>query len=357
MDRLTDRWAYARWAPPVIIVAAVVLDVATPHTYTGVPLVAAACVMAGAMLRFKAAFAVGVFALTITFLLSWSSLRLTSALGWAEIVNVVIAIFIGLDMNLVLERHRRRLASIRTVSEAMQRAVLPTPPERIGVLRVAARYEAADAEARIGGDAYAIQDTPYGVRVLIGDVRGKGISAVSTTSTLIGAFREAAHYAPDISTLSVRLEDALGRDNAQHPDEIPGEEFTTALIAEIDRDGRTLRIINRGHPEPYLLRDGCVTPLATTPDLPLGMGELTGRRSDPDVFCLASDDVLLLVTDGVTEARNADGDFYDPSRSLQLPPARPLAPAVVLDELTASIHHWTDGPRDDDMATLAIGTG
>ncbi|MGK3092578.1 SpoIIE family protein phosphatase [Streptomyces sp. WAC01325] len=95
----------------------------------------------------------------------------------------------------------------------------------------------ADAEARIGGDAYAIQDTPFGIRILVGDIRGKGVGAVSITTTLIGAFREAAHHTSSLEELAERLEHSLERDQAQHSHPSHDEEFTTALIAEIDHAG------------------------------------------------------------------------------------------------------------------------
>ncbi|MCM2388249.1 PP2C family protein-serine/threonine phosphatase [Streptomyces albipurpureus] len=330
-------------------------DATTPVPYTGVPLIATACVLAGATLTFRGALCVGVFALGATVLVDWHLGLLSSPMGWAEVLNVLLAALIGLDLNRMLARHDRHLAAARSVAETMQRAVLPTPPPHIMSLGVAARYEAADAEARIGGDAYAIQDTPYGVRILIGDVRGKGLGAVSATSTLIGAFRESAHYLPDIGELALRLEHALERDSAQHPHDDQVEEFTTALIAEIDHRSRTLQVINRGHPDPYLIRGGRITALtATTPDLPLGMGDLTAQRAEADHFPLFPGDVLLFVTDGVTEARNHHGTFYDPVTDLHLLTTEPTTPTAVLDELANGIHRWTGGPRDDDMATLAI---
>ncbi|MGF1341088.1 PP2C family protein-serine/threonine phosphatase [Streptomyces flavovirens] len=355
MDRLTARRPSWRWAPPALIAVAACIDVTTPAVYTAAPLVAAACVLAGTMLSLRGAMGTGVLALVLTVLLEWDSGRLADALGWTEVVNVVLAVALGVDVNLMLEHRDRRVAAARSVAAAMQRAVLPAPPREIGPVRVAARYEAADAEARIGGDAYAIQDTPYGVRILIGDVRGKGVEAVSTTATLIGAFREAAHYVPDIGELAARLEDSLERESVQHDDDRRTEEFTTALLAEIDHGCRDLRVVNRGHPEPYLIRDGRITALPpTTPDLPLGMGHLSDVRARPDVVPLSPGDVVLFVTDGVTEARTPDGVFYDPGSDPRLAAGEPVTPDTVLAALEDAVHRWTGGPRDDDMATLAL---
>jgi serine phosphatase RsbU (regulator of sigma subunit) len=354
MDRLIALGPYARWLPLGLIAVAIVADVLVPGTYTGVPLITSACVLAGSTLSFRGTVGIGVLAFCVTLVLNSEPGFLRIAPDWKEELNVVLATVIGLDVNRLLDRSTRRLARARSVSGTMQRAILPTPPPRIGPLEVATRYEAADAEARIGGDAYAIQSTPYGVRVLIGDVRGKGVGAISTASTLIGAFREAAHYVPGIEDLAERLERSLERDAAErHPGE-DDDEFVTALIAEIDEAGTTLRVVNRGHPAPYLIRDGRVTELATTaPDLPLGMGALADRRSCADTVPLSPGDVLLFVTDGVTEARDPGGAFYDPA-SLAADGAGLTSAAAVLDELTDAIHRWTGGPRDDDMATLAV---
>ncbi|MEU5398146.1 PP2C family protein-serine/threonine phosphatase [Streptomyces sp. NPDC005963] len=354
MDRLTAQWPYMRWLPLTIIVVTAAVDAATPAAYTGVPLIASACVLAGATLTFRATAWTGVLALGTTLLVNWHLGLLRQADGWDEVFNIVLSVIIGLDVNRMLDRYTRRLATVRSVAAAIQRAVLPEPPTRVGPLTVAARYEAADAEARIGGDAYAIQDTPYGVRILIGDVRGKGIGAVSTTSTLIGTFREAAYHVPDIQELGVRLEQSLERDRYQSPGPDHDEDFTTALIAEIDHQSHSLKLINRGHPNPYLVRAGQVTELiAATTDLPLGMGSLAAHRTTPDEFFLEPGDTLLLVTDGVTEARNPLGVFYDPT-GLHLPNGAPPTPATVLVSLADSVHLWTGGPRDDDMATLAV---
>lgn len=354
MDRLSARWPYLRWLPVGLIAVSTAVDSVTPAEYTSVPLVASACVLAGATLTLRGTAWAGVFALTATLVVNWQLGLLQTESGWVEVFNVLLATLIGLDVNRMLDRHGRRLAAARSVAGVMQRVVLPSPPARIGPLHVAARYEAADAEARIGGDAFAIQETPHGIRILIGDVRGKGLGAVSTTATLLGAFREAAHYAPGIGDLTDRLEQSLERDSALNPHRDRDEEFTTALLAEIDHQGHTLHILNRGHPAPYLIRAGRMTELtATSPGLPLGMGDLTDQRTTPDSFALSPDDTLLFLTDGVTEARNSRGAFYDPARLTTLG-SGPHAPAVVLDALADDIHRWTGGPRDDDMATLAI---
>jgi hypothetical protein len=77
-------------------------------------------------------------------------------------------------------RRERTLAEVTSVAMAAQEALLPPLPDRVGSIRVGMRYFGAAAEARIGGDLYAAVETPYGTRVLIGDVSGHGLGAVRT---------------------------------------------------------------------------------------------------------------------------------------------------------------------------------
>ncbi|MFC5782329.1 hypothetical protein ACFPWS_14835 [Streptomyces aureus] len=109
------------------------------------------------------------------------------------IVTAVIATFCYLR-----ERRQRELAQVRSVSEAAQRVVLRPLPRRLGPLKVASVYLAAEAEAHIGGDLFAAARVGEVTRMIIGDVRGKGLSSISDAALLLGAFREAAHHHPPI---------------------------------------------------------------------------------------------------------------------------------------------------------------
>ncbi len=89
----------------------------------------------------------------------------------AALVTVTLA---GTLASALRARRERVLAAVRSVAETAQHALLQPVPETVGPFQVAVRYSAAAAEARIGGDLYALIPTPYGVRMIVGDVRGKG---------------------------------------------------------------------------------------------------------------------------------------------------------------------------------------
>ncbi|MFD7499323.1 hypothetical protein ACFV8T_45035 [Streptomyces sp. NPDC059832] len=89
-------------------------------------------------------------------------------------------------------RRDRELVHVRSVSDATQRVVLRPLPEHAGPISFASEYHRAEADTGIGGDLYAAALIPGSTRVLIGDVRGKGLASISDTAIVLGAFRAAA---------------------------------------------------------------------------------------------------------------------------------------------------------------------
>ncbi|MEU6595088.1 hypothetical protein ABZ923_38825 [Streptomyces sp. NPDC046881] len=87
----------------------------------------------------------------------------------------------------MVRERRRLLARAQSVSEAAQRALLRPLPERIGALQIACRCPAAEEETQIGGDLYTATRTDHTTRLLIGDVRGKGLAAVGWGGSALGA--------------------------------------------------------------------------------------------------------------------------------------------------------------------------
>ncbi|MFD4763361.1 PP2C family protein-serine/threonine phosphatase [Streptomyces sp. NPDC058439] len=340
------------------LVAGVLLNLLAPQPYTGLPLLAAAPLVAGAMLSFRACVLVASFACGVSLSLDFFQGRSESA-SLVDIAVIAVIGILALGVNLLLRRQGRDLARARVIAEAVQLAVLPDPPSRAGPLAVAAGYTAAQVEARIGGDLFAVQETPYGVRMIIGDVKGKGLQAVASVSVAIGAFRQEAENAPTLAELAQRLDDALSRESSRCGNATYGEDFTTAVLAEVPGDGELLRLVNRGHPGPYLIHDGVIERLdATRPQLPLGMGlgVLAAMDHDEltDVVRLPSGALLLMITDGVTEARNRTGTFYDPCASTALTGAHYLEPGDLVRAVTADVARWTSDGHQDDMAILAV---
>ncbi|MEU9213575.1 PP2C family protein-serine/threonine phosphatase [Streptomyces sp. NPDC048415] len=352
--RISYARAFVRALPALLIVTGILYDYLTPSDFTAAPLLTAAPLVAAPLYSLRGTVLTGT--LTIAALVT-VHLKLGIALNVdsvTEVVTVATAVGLAVLINILVRRSDERLASVREIAESAQRAVLPEPAERIGGLEVAARYEAAQTDAYIGGDLYAVQDSPHGVRLVVGDVRGKGMGAVAAVAVVIGAFREAAEQEATLEAVAGRLERALAREGTRRDGLDAFEGFTTAVLAEIPHGEDAVRIVNRGHPPPLLLHtDGTLVALAAEdPALPLGMGEL-GAWPDRAVRAGFPRGATLLVhTDGLSEARDGRGDFYDPVACLA---GRLFAgPGALLTALADEVRRHAGGALADDMALLAV---
>ncbi|MEU6865397.1 PP2C family protein-serine/threonine phosphatase [Streptomyces sp. NPDC046876] len=257
----------------------------------------------------------------------------------------------------VLAAHRRRqerhLVHANSVAEALMRALLRPVPHRVGHVLAAGLYRPSEAGTMVGGDLFDIRPTSAGERAIIGDVRGKGLQAVRTVAAILGSFREAVYDAPDLPAVAARLERRLAREAAEIPDE---ELFATAVLIEYDSLTQRLTVANHGHVEPVLISGGEVRVLDGPPALPLGLGALAAA-DDPPAWShpFTRGDVLLLVTDGVVEARDTAGDFYPLAERLrQRYAGRPApGPADVVNFLNTDLPRHTRSLHDD-IALLAI---
>ncbi|KAA0933795.1 PP2C family protein-serine/threonine phosphatase [Streptomyces apricus] len=350
------RDAYARVSvralPPLLIVAGVLYDLLTPQYFTAAPFLSAAPLVAAPFLSLGVTVWTGVAATAAMVLVT---VRFAvDASGITEVATVATVACLAVVINRLVSSNNARLASAHAIAEAAQRAVLPEPAARIGGLDLAARYVAAQTDALIGGDLYAVQDTPHGVRLIVGDVRGKGMGAVAGVAVAIGAFREAAEQEATLEGVAQRLERALMREGVRRSTVEVFEGFITAVLAEIPRDGCGVRLVNRGHPGPLLLHgDGSVRTLAAAePALPLGMGDLAAwpDRAQEEEFPRGA--MLLFHTDGLSEARDEQGVFFDPAR--QLSGRVFTGPQDLLTDLVAEVERYTGGGAADDMALLAV---
>lgn len=213
----------------------------------------------------------------------------------------------------------RRMLHMRDIADTTRRTVLRPLPVGFGGLDHAAVYLSADSEARVGGDFYDIQPGPHGTRVLVGDVQGKGLGAVDTAAALLGTFREAGYHEPDLATVAERLEIRMMRHRAHTAGlgRSDGDRFATAVLIGFSAGlPDAVDAVVFGHEPPLAVGPGGVRTLPVAGGLPLGMADLLPGRPGAVPLVqrlrLAADETLLLVTDGVTEARDPAGAFYRP---------------------------------------------
>jgi hypothetical protein len=260
--------------------------------------------------------------------------------GMANILGIVLATAIAAVVATIRQRQADRIVELQRLAAVAQQAVLRPVGPQVGALAVAGRYISATAAADIGGDLYEALDTPYGVRIIIGDVRGKGLDAVRLASIVLGSYRHVAYERADLKTIVTDLDRAVARS-------VGDEDFVTAALVE--ERGGTLTIVNCGHPAPLLLRRGQVISLdPTAPAPPLGfMPEVT-----PRVERLERGDRLLLFTDGLGEARR-EGEFFPTAdRAWRL-----LGHGTVGDGLASletALIDWVHGRLEDDIALVLL---
>ncbi|MEU6004838.1 PP2C family protein-serine/threonine phosphatase [Streptomyces sp. NPDC047453] len=282
----------------------------------------------------------------------------TGTLSTRNVVVEVIAIAAITSLIVVLcavrDRHARQMARVRSVAEAAQQVVMWPLPSRLGPLRLACVYLAAEEEAEIGGDLYAAARTGSAVRVMIGDVRGKGLPALGEAALLLGAFREAAHQHASLPDLAASLERSMTRHLADfEPEGEAGERFVTALLVEIADAEPLVRMTSCGHPPPLLLSpDNTVHVPRLHPGPPLGVGVTDPDNHVVDVLPFGPGDTLLLYTDGVIEARDHNDVFYPFAERAAQWTDHP--PEALLDHIERDLLAHTGGRLGDDVALLAI---
>ncbi|WP_306321709.1 MULTISPECIES: PP2C family protein-serine/threonine phosphatase [unclassified Streptomyces] len=260
-----------------------------------------------------------------------------------EYVVLLIGGLVAIHISRAAAARTRRLHQLGEVAQATQAALLRPVDARFGDIDVHTRHHCAVDAATVGGDVYAVTNTPYGLRVFIGDVRGHDLDTVCVNAAVADGFRDLAYVTADLTELAVRLD-------ARIAPALGPEDFVTAVFAEFASG--EVRLVNCGHPPP--LRVGAhpkfLTPV--TCSLPLGLGCAPTQSR----YWLQSGDRLLLYTDGLVEARDASGEEFPLFAHARKALARAV-PWEALDVLYAEVTAHTGGPLRDDVALILCETG
>jgi serine phosphatase RsbU (regulator of sigma subunit) len=369
--RWQDWWLEGTLAAVIVVVVVICVARAWTAPLLLEPLLAVPPALAGiGVATARRPLAYGVAALAAAVVIAITATGATRGVPAATIVAIVVVTVVSATASALSRAgqqtttQQQHLANVVSVAEAAQRAVLRPLPEHVGPLELGVVYLAAAADAQVGGDLYDVAKTPHGIRVIIGDVRGKGLGAVEVAADVLGMYREVAHEVHTLPELARRLDAGLSRRWGEH------EEFVTALFAEIHPEAGRLTLFNCGHPPPMLIPagDGGVTVLEVpAPAPPLGMLTLGDPSGASLSVNLRPRDQLLLYTDGVTEARDAARRFYplDDRLAVLAAAAAHAAGARAADEdgnaaadllglLRADLVKHVGAPLDDDAALLLI---
>ncbi len=243
-----------------------------------------------------------------------------------------------------------RLYSERTaISQALQRNLLPPGLPQVPGVEVEVIYRAAGEGNEVGGDFYdvfPIRDGAYGFA--IGDVCGTGPEAAAVTGLARHALRLLAREGFGGPAVLERL-------NAAILDEGARSRFLTLLYGELwpqEGGGALLKVVCAGHPLPLRLRqDGTVEPAAEPQPL---LGVLEDLELYEQTITLDPGDVLLCVTDGVTERREGTRMLGDDGLTDVLTTCTGLTAGAVAARILRAVERFAAEPASDDMAILAM---
>lgn len=278
---------------------------------------------------------------TLTIAVAWSRRRYRredARFAWILSGRVALALDnSGLFAD--LERAERARAEI---AETLQRGLLPPPLPHIPGWSIAAMYRPAGSENEVGGDFYDVFRVPEGWMLAIGDVTGRGAHAASVTAVARYTMRTAALLSADplvaLATLNRVL---LARGDAA---------LCSVAAVTISEDPRApVRIAVAGHPPPLLV-DGHEVSEAASADPVLGA--FPDARWQITHSAIGPGQQLVIVTDGIAEAQGESERYGEERLHEELRGAS--NPSLALQRLESSLHAFTDGKLEDDVAILAI---
>jgi hypothetical protein len=246
----------------------------------------------------------------------------------------------GRRVQILAGENRRLFSEQREIAQGLQRALLPSRPPQVEGLRVAAIYHAGAPGVEIGGDWYDVIKLDSGrLRMIVGDVSGRGIRAAAAMVALRSAIRYASHtdspesFLPRLSRLpSVRDYSLLA----------------TVLCMDIDLQAHTVTVTSAGHLPPLLVQPG--QPKFLRPEVGLPIGVDASAIYTPRTFEVAHGAILMGFTDGLVE-RHGESLDEGLERLLQAATEAPRD----LDQMIAQILERVRGSEhSDDTAIAAV---
>jgi len=281
----------------------------------------------------------------------WLDVTYSPVRDASGVIRGVLCLFVDASSH---ERERRgltrALAHERHLADALQQGLLADASPRIPGAEVATRYVPATDGMRVGGDFYDVFRCGEGHWLLtIGDVCGKGADAAAMTALVRHTVHAVARYEAQPARILWEVNRAICRE--------PTTRFCTVAMAalELDDERAEVTVALGGHPPPLLRRgDGAGGAPRTEP---VGeRGTLLGVFPDPELHqrttALADDDLLLLYTDGLTEAR-APQQVSPEQLAEALAQTGDASPGLTVDTLVHRLAAGPDGFRDD-LAVVAL---
>ncbi len=234
------------------------------------------------------------------------------------------------------------------IAREVQQQLFPAGPPMLPGYDIAGASRPA---AATGGDYFDFIPTPKGrLLVVVGDVTGHGLGP----ALLMAATRA---YLRALVLTDQSFEDILARARQLLIEDLGFDHFITLLFAELDPAEGIWKFINAGHPTGYVFdAEGRIRAekVSGTPALGIDRDE---ERLVPERIVLGKGDLVLLLTDGVTEARSAAGEEFSEERALEIVRRERAKPAAeIIQALMNEVRRFSvpDSPNQDDMTAVIV---
>jgi sigma-B regulation protein RsbU (phosphoserine phosphatase) len=232
-----------------------------------------------------------------------------------------------------------------TSSETLQRALL-SELTAVPSLDVGHFYGSATVETLVGGDFFDVfETTPGRVAFSIGDVSGKGLRAASVTALVKSVLRALAIEGHTADIVMGKCNEVIRRFTDV-------ETFITGFYGDLDVATGDLEYCNAGHPAPVIVGTGGLRPLETGGPI---LGALTGVAYISGHARIEPGESIVMYTDGLTEARSQEGDFYGEKRLMSFIAGSAEAdPQDLATRLFEEVWEFSGGKLRDDIAVLVL---
>lgn len=265
-------------------------------------------------------------------------------LGYRRLAGLIAEVLVSKDLygdHYKVMRRRKKM----TRAAEMQWSMLPPLTFTTPRLSISGMLEPCYA---IAGDTFDYAYDDDVARMALIDAMGHGFEATVMAAVVMHAYRHGRRAGATLAEHHRAMDEVF---TAQFRD----DQFATAQIAELDARTGRMRWLTAGHPPPLLVRDGrAVGALECAPTMPIGMGGEIGEIAEVQ---LEPDDAVLLHTDGVTEARSEEGEFFGADRLADFvgrAAAAGLAPAETMRRLTHALLEHQGNDLQDDATMLLV---
>ncbi len=258
--------------------------------------------------------------------------------------DVALATELGRHLGVAI-RVDRMFRHRSAVAEALQSSLLPARLPDVPGLELSAAYIPAGENLEVSGDFYDVFPVADGWAIAVGDVCGKGQEAAAMTAAARHAIRAIAHWNPDPA-------DVLAKANEVILDGDYEDRFVTAKLAYLRRDGDQVKaeMASSGHPGPAVIRPDGRVEMMSGGGLPLGL--FPDAEPERETIELGPDDQLFFFSDGVTEARSPDQQYFEDYLVAELAGAARRSATQTVRMMQDLVSRFSQDNLRDDMTIL-----